>query len=59
MVIGESAPVSRHGELKLIYIVTVRHIDTAQMYKNEGDVGKAVAASGIPRGEIFISLCRV
>ena len=27
----------------------IRHIDTAQMYGNEHDVGRAVAASGIPR----------
>lgn len=33
----------------------VRHIDTAQMYGNERDVGKAIAASGIPRAEIFVT----
>lgn len=33
----------------------VRHIDTAQMYGNERDVGKAVSASGIPRSELFIT----
>lgn len=32
-----------------------RHIDTAQGYRNEGVVGKAVKDSGIPRGEIFIT----
>ncbi len=32
-----------------------RHIDTAEIYKNEEGVGKAVAASGIDRGEIFIT----
>ena len=32
-----------------------RHIDTAQIYGNEADVGKAVRDSGIPRGEIFIT----
>lgn len=32
-----------------------RHIDTAAIYKNEEGVGKAVAASGIDRGEIFIT----
>ena len=34
-----------------------RHIDTAQMYRNEGDVGKAVKESGVPREEVFISTC--
>jgi 2,5-diketo-D-gluconate reductase A len=32
-----------------------RHIDTAQMYGNEKQVGEAVAASGIDRGDIFVT----
>lgn len=32
-----------------------RHIDTATIYLNEQDVGKAVNESGIPRNEIFIT----
>ncbi|NMO04252.1 aldo/keto reductase [Gordonia sp. TBRC 11910] len=32
-----------------------RHIDTAQMYGNEAEVGQAVRESGIPRDEIFIT----
>ncbi|KAH8110125.1 Aldo/keto reductase [Phellopilus nigrolimitatus] len=32
-----------------------RHIDTAQMYRNEADVGIAVRKSGIPREEIFVT----
>ena len=32
-----------------------RHIDTAQLYKNEAEVGEAVRASGIPRKEIFVT----
>lgn len=32
-----------------------RHIDTAQYYGNEEDVGRAVVDSGIPRSEIFIT----
>lgn len=32
-----------------------RHIDTAQMYGNEKGVGDGIAASGIPRREIFIT----
>ncbi|NMW60735.1 aldo/keto reductase [Mobiluncus mulieris] len=32
-----------------------RHIDTAQMYRNEAEVGTALAVSGIPRSEIFLT----
>ena len=32
-----------------------RHIDTAYIYGNESDVGKAVLESGIPREEVFIT----
>ncbi|WP_205471972.1 aldo/keto reductase [Nocardioides sp. SYSU D00038] len=35
--------------------VGYRHIDTAQMYGNEEGVGAAVAASGLPREELFIT----
>lgn len=32
-----------------------RHIDTAAAYKNEESVGRAIAKSGIPREEIFVT----
>ncbi|KJA27909.1 hypothetical protein HYPSUDRAFT_130431 [Hypholoma sublateritium FD-334 SS-4] len=32
-----------------------RHVDSAQVYRNEADVGAAVRASGIPRAELFIT----
>jgi 2,5-diketo-D-gluconate reductase A len=32
-----------------------RHIDTAEMYGNEREVGEAVAASGLDRGEVFVT----
>jgi 2,5-diketo-D-gluconate reductase B len=32
-----------------------RHIDTAEMYGNEAEVGAAIAASGLPRGEVFLT----
>jgi diketogulonate reductase-like aldo/keto reductase len=32
-----------------------RHIDTAYIYGNESDVGKAVLESGIPREEVFVT----
>lgn len=35
--------------------VGYRHIDTARVYKNEAGVGRAIAASGIPRDELFIT----
>lgn len=35
--------------------VGYRHIDTAQMYGNEREVGRAIRTSGIPREEIFLT----
>lgn len=35
--------------------VGYRHIDTATAYGNENGVGQAIAESGIPRGEIFLT----
>jgi len=32
-----------------------RHIDTAQIYGNEAEVGEGVMLSGIPRSEVFIT----
>ncbi len=32
-----------------------RHIDTATMYGNEAEVGRAIADSGLPRTEVFIT----
>jgi 2,5-diketo-D-gluconate reductase A len=32
-----------------------RHIDTAQMYRNEEGVGAAVAASGLDRSDVFLT----
>jgi 2,5-diketo-D-gluconate reductase A len=32
-----------------------RHIDTAQMYRNEREVGIAVRESGIPRDQVFVT----
>ena len=32
-----------------------RHIDTAEMYGNEGEIGLALAQSGVPRDELFIT----
>lgn len=32
-----------------------RHIDTAQIYGNEAEVGQAIAASSVPRDELFVT----
>ncbi|MBI5320599.1 aldo/keto reductase [Bradyrhizobium sp.] len=32
-----------------------RHIDTAEMYGNEEPIGAAIAASGLPRGELHVT----
>lgn len=32
-----------------------RHIDTAEMYDNEREVGEGLHASGVPRGEVFVT----
>jgi 2,5-diketo-D-gluconate reductase A len=48
---GEQAYQSVRTALEVGY----RHIDTATMYQNESEVGRAVADSGIPREDIFIT----
>jgi diketogulonate reductase-like aldo/keto reductase len=35
--------------------VGYRHIDTATMYGNEDQVGRALADSGVPRDEVFVT----
>lgn len=40
-----------HSALALGY----RHIDTARLYDNETEVGRAIASSGVPRDEIFLT----
>ena len=35
--------------------VGYRHVDTAQMYRNERGVGEAVRASGLDRDEVFVT----
>lgn len=35
--------------------VGYRHIDTAQIYKNEADVGQVIAESGIARDDLFLT----
>src|SRR5437867_1984308 len=35
--------------------VGYRHIDTARIYNNEQDVGAEIRASGLPRGDVFVT----
>ena len=35
--------------------VGYRHIDTAEMYGNEREVGEGIRASGIDRGDVFVT----
>ncbi|RZT88514.1 2,5-diketo-D-gluconate reductase A [Pseudonocardia sediminis] len=42
-------------KVKAALDIGYRHIDTAQMYENEEGVGKAIADSGIPRDELFVT----
>ncbi|MET0605009.1 MAG: aldo/keto reductase [Beijerinckiaceae bacterium] len=48
---GDSCVKAVLTALKLGY----RHVDTAEMYANEREVGEAIRASGIPRDEIFVT----
>ena len=41
--------------VKFAIDIGYRHIDTAAIYGNEGDVGQAIADSGIKREEIFVT----
>src|SRR3954465_16058764 len=35
--------------------VGYRHLDTANVYRNEEEVGRALADSGVPRDEVFVT----
>ncbi|MGH8854206.1 MAG: aldo/keto reductase, partial [Telluria sp.] len=48
---GQQAIASVRNGLELGY----RHIDTAQIYGNEDDVGIALATSGVARDEVFVT----
>ena len=45
----------RRGGARSALEVGYRHIDTATMYANEREVGQAVAESGVPRAEVFLT----
>lgn len=46
---------SAYEAIRLALDVGYRHIDTATMYRNEGEIGRAVRDSGVSRKEIFIT----
>lgn len=48
---GDDAREAVKSALSLGY----RHIDTAQMYENESEVGDGITSSGIPRRNIFLT----
>ena len=48
-------PAQTQKTVETAFEVGYRHIDTAQMYENEEGVGAAVAASGLPRDELYIT----
>lgn len=41
--------------VRAAFDVGYRHIDTAQMYGNEAEVGEAIASSGLDRNELWIT----
>jgi 2,5-diketo-D-gluconate reductase B len=47
---GEDA----YNAVRIAIDLGYRHIDTAQMYMNEADVGRAIRQSGVPRSEFYI-----
>jgi len=48
---GQQAIASVRNGLELGY----RHVDTAQIYGNEAEVGEALQVSGVPRDEVFVT----
>src|SRR5262245_7103696 len=48
-------PAETQQAVETAFEVGYRHIDTAQMYQNEAGVGAAIAAAGLPRGELFVT----
>lgn len=43
------------GAVSLGLSMGYRHLDTAQMYGNEAEVGRGIADSGVDRGEVFVT----
>ena len=43
------------GAVSLALSMGYRHVDTAQMYGNEAEVGRGMEDSGVDRGEVFLT----
>ncbi|HXR29955.1 MAG TPA: aldo/keto reductase [Solirubrobacterales bacterium] len=48
-------PEETQGVVELALETGYRHVDTAAAYRNEEGVGAALAASGLPREEVFVT----
>ena len=48
-------PARTAGTVAAALEIGYRHIDTAQMYRNEAGVGDAIARSGISRDELYVT----
>jgi diketogulonate reductase-like aldo/keto reductase len=48
---GEETRAAVEAALRVGY----RHVDTARAYGNEGDVADGIAASGVPRDQVFVT----
>jgi 2,5-diketo-D-gluconate reductase A len=48
-------PIETAEAVKEALSIGYRHIDTAEMYGNEREVGEGIRASGVDRGEVFVT----
>jgi len=48
-------PAETQEKVEEALAVGYRHVDTAAAYRNEAGVGAAIAASGVPREEVFVT----
>lgn len=53
--IGTDETTTAYETVMMALKMGYRHIDTAQMYYNESEIGRAINDSGIPRSEIFVT----
>ncbi|CAN5174233.1 aldo/keto reductase [soil metagenome] len=44
-----------YDPVRIALDVGYRHLDTATMYRNEADIGRALRDSGVPRSEVFLT----
>lgn len=50
-----ASPEQAYAAVRTALDAGYRHIDTAQVYRNEAAVGRAVRDSGLTRGEVFVT----